>query len=90
MNLRRFCSQFNKNTLVDILEGTASTGAYSVEEILSGRIDNGLLDSPIEEGATTIAQDVVDNLIANDSNMRNEFFQKDTLLPYITVTMKRQ
>lgn len=88
MNLRQFCSRFKNNTLIDILVGTLSTGAYSVEEILSGKINNNLLDSPMEEGATTIAQDIADNLIANDSNMHNEFFQKDTLLPYIAVSMK--
>ena len=32
--------------------------------------------------------DNADNLIANDSKLRNEFFSKDALLPYVTVTMK--
>lgn len=34
MNLRQFCSLFDQNTLMDVLIGTLSTGAYSIKEIL--------------------------------------------------------
>ena len=89
MNLRQFCSLFDQNTLMDVLIGTLSTGVYSIKEILyDGKFNSNLLDSPIKEGTVTIMYDNADNLIANDSKLRNEFFSKDALLPYVTVTMK--
>ena len=32
MNLRQFCSLFDQNTLMDVLIGTLSTGAYSIKK----------------------------------------------------------
>lgn len=83
MKLKDFLLYLGEDTWVDVVHGCTVYGTYSVREFLLKK--EPILELSVEKKGVTARMDRCENIVANDSELRGEFFQKDKEMPYIEI-----
>lgn len=84
MKLKDFLLLWTESELIEIIYHSMSSGAYTVEELLS---NSEYLDKTVKCAEVHIEK--LDDVVAEDSTYRDEFFEtyKEKELPFITLEL---
>ncbi len=88
MTVATLFEYLTNDTLIEILDGSLSKGAYSKEELLK---HEDILSREIQKNGVSLHIGKADGLIASDSVLRNEHFYicANAELRYMTVELRK-
>lgn len=86
LKLRELLMCFNENEWVSVVCKCVSHGVFSVKEILEKNSD--ILDMNVPKNGIEIYRDKADEVVAEKSTTRDEFFQGDKEISYMIIEVQ--